>query len=1195
MSCNFYDSLYILFHDLIETHDSYEDIANDYLLEEELRLCLVDEERFRLEQETIIVEENRFRLEEAKMLRLEEEKMKKHGRVMLDSINSGPLVYPTVKENGQTRPMKYSELTEAQQLQDDCDGQATNIILQGLPPDVRPEECYDLIENMTAHHNDWDTSSQRVARLVVVNIINPSVKPPVASLKGTYMVLRETTMRELANRSVTYPVGIAEDVFVQVGKFTFPADFVFVDYDFDPRVLLILGRPFLRTVRALVDVFPNSYRSPRPRKNHLHCPYRAFAYRRMPFGLCNAPRTFQRCMVAIFHGIIKKTIEVFMDDFLALGDSFSSCLSYLDMMLKRFLKNGIEVDCAKVDVIAKLPPPTMVKGIRSFLEFDIEIRDKKGAENLATDHLSRLENPHKGDLVEMEMNDNFPHKSLNMIALNNDNELSWLADIENYLVGNVLIRGMSSQQKKKIFKDIRHYFWDDPYLFRICAGQIIRRCMDGKEAMDILDACYHGPTGGHHGPNYTAKKVFDSGFFWPTIYRDVHDMTHVVQNALQNPSIQIVENINGLSVVLEIANQYGNRNVVTALAEGNGNCINATATDCQVEEVGIQSTQEEFKFMAVADAYEETERVKANCTLENNLQQASTCGTQSDKALVYDSDGSAKLSKKKSTVSSLLEENKKLKSDFKIRKDELLDKKIQLENKIKKLDNILVKTGQSIQTMHMLSPKPDSFYHTAQNLVLGYQNPFYLKQAKQKQESLYNRKVLLEKHDPPAVYDSEETLELAQESRSTIVNLQRVIKQRMTLDIHNWSSNAHQEIHKIVKDEILPIVNQVDARVQNFEIRFLKEATKFVRDFKSLAKEADESLVKHKALELEIECLLRVVVSQDIMSVVPNNSVMDILNLQTDLERTQECLENCIIKKKNEYAKFWNDWYKKCEERKYDKISYDKAYNDMQQKIEWLQARLGDQKGKIKDTPCVSNTLDPLSQKLENGNVELLFQVRNYKKENAHLKITYKNLFDSILVTRAQTKTITDSLQNKLHEMIYENAKLRAQIFGKVSKQKNTTHGTSTKTKFTNTSILGKPPSSFRPKLVNPFKASRVENFVPNKHVKASVGTKPITAAQPHVITKNDVNSKTNGFTPKDVKSTTKTRRPQPKNNPKMISKKQKANVSNISKQTKHKAHVWKPKNVGSKERLALPKPSTPRSCLYQLEEFLILKKYYCN
>ncbi|GKB34462.1 hypothetical protein Tco_0879404, partial [Tanacetum coccineum] len=125
---------------------------------------------------------------------------------------------------------------------------------------------------------------------------------------------------------------------------------------------------------------------------------------------------------------------------------------------------------------------------------------------------------------------------------------------------------------------------------------------------------------------------------------------------------------------------------------------------------------------------------------------------------------------------------------------------------------------------------------------------------------------------------------------------------------------------------------------------------------------------------MEIECLLRAVVSQDIMSIMQNPSVVDSSNLQTELDRTKERFEKCIIKKENEYAKLWNDWYKKCEECKYDKILYDKAYNDMQQKIERLQAQLGDQKGKSKDTPCVSNTFDSLSQKLENENVELEFQ-----------------------------------------------------------------------------------------------------------------------------------------------------------------------------------------------------------------------------
>nr|GFB62188.1 hypothetical protein [Tanacetum cinerariifolium] len=277
--------------------------------------------------------------------------------------------------------------------------------------------------------------------------------------------------------------------------------------------------------------------------------------------------------------------------------------------------------------------------------------------------------------------------------------------------------------------------------------------------------------------------------------------------------------------------------------------------------------------------------------------------------------------------------------------------------------------------------------------------------------------------------------------------------------------------------------------------------------------------------------------SHDIISVVQNASVVDTSDLQTELERTKERFENCVIKKETEYAKLWNDWYKKCDECKYEKISYDKAYKDMQQKIERLQAQLGNLKGKSKDTSLVSDTRNPLSQKLENKNVELEFQVLNYARENAHLKATYKNLFDSISVSRAQTKTIIASLQNELQSNIYKNAKLRTQLFKKVSDQKDNTQNLSAITKFAKqpivenlpkigkTNALSKPVtlnSVSTPQVskgvnnakviasgmfrINPSKTSREEKQVPNT-VSASARTKPITVSQPPVITKKNVNS----------------------------------------------------------------------------------------
>nr|GEW74696.1 reverse transcriptase domain-containing protein [Tanacetum cinerariifolium] len=139
--------------------------------------------------------------------------------------------------------------------------------------------------------------------------------------------------------------------------------------------------------------------------------------------------------------------------------------------------------------------PRLLWWILILQEFNVIIRDKKGAENLAADYLSRLEIPHQDKLEKKEITKTFPLKTLGMIAFRGDSSTPWFVDLANYLAGNFIVKGMSSQ-----------------------------RCVHGQEAIDILTACHNGPTEGHHGANLTAKKVFDSGFYWATIYRDAHDL-----------------------------------------------------------------------------------------------------------------------------------------------------------------------------------------------------------------------------------------------------------------------------------------------------------------------------------------------------------------------------------------------------------------------------------------------------------------------------------------------------------------------------------------------------------------------------------------------------------------------------------------------------------------------------------------------
>ncbi|GJS57564.1 hypothetical protein Tco_0652348 [Tanacetum coccineum] len=140
---------------------------------------------------------------------------------------------------------------------------------------------------------------------------------------------------------------------------------------------------------------------------------------------------------------------------------------------------GLEVDNAKIDVISNLPPPTNVKGIRSFLrhilllqEFDIEIKVKKGTKNVTVNHLSQIEKDETSD--DNEVDDNLPGETLMEISTR---DIPWFADFANYWVGDIIPKGMTYQQKNKFFSDLKYYFWEDPYLFKVCSDGMIRRCV----------------------------------------------------------------------------------------------------------------------------------------------------------------------------------------------------------------------------------------------------------------------------------------------------------------------------------------------------------------------------------------------------------------------------------------------------------------------------------------------------------------------------------------------------------------------------------------------------------------------------------------------------------------------------------------------------------------------------------------------
>ncbi|CAN6712517.1 unnamed protein product [Malus baccata var. baccata] len=383
-------------------------------------------------------------------------------------------------------------------------------------------------------------------------------------------------------------------------------------------------------------------------KTTFTCPFGIFAYRRMSFGFCNAPATFQmcRCMVSIFSDMIEKIIEVLTDDFSVYGDSFDTCLHNLSLVLKRcqetnlvlnwekfhfmvshglvlghiISEKGIEVDKSKVELVSSLPLPTTVREVRFFLghadfycrfmkdfsmisiplcrllqkdvtfdmneecvvsfnklkellstapvimppdwslpfeltcgasdyvvgavlrqplkyrlikkdaksrlirwilllqEFDLEIKDKKGSENVVADHLSRFVHSNtEEDFIPLR--ESFPDEQLfSLKAID-----PWYANIINYKVTKKIPDDFTHAQKDKLVKTTKFYEWDDPYLWKYCTDQLIRRCVPESEFKYILTFCHFYACCGHFGAKRTALKMLESGFYWPSLFKDAYE------------------------------------------------------------------------------------------------------------------------------------------------------------------------------------------------------------------------------------------------------------------------------------------------------------------------------------------------------------------------------------------------------------------------------------------------------------------------------------------------------------------------------------------------------------------------------------------------------------------------------------------------------------------------------------------------
>nr|GEV33327.1 reverse transcriptase domain-containing protein [Tanacetum cinerariifolium] len=423
---------------------------------------------------------------------------------------------------------------------------------------------------------------------------------------------------ELADRSITRPKGVAEDVFVKVGKFHFPTDFVVIDFETDPRTksefckepivksssptltpfgesdfLLEEIEDFLKDESIPMGIEDSCYDSKgdilylekllnddpsqlplMDLKQAEETKAKSLIEEPPELELKELPSHLEYAFLEETNKlpmiIAKDLKDVEKEALLKVLKSHKRAIAWKITDIKgidpRFYTHKILMEedykpamDSRVIFKSRLIPKTKRKQLsHDLMELSLTVAcpsacvmlpvRSKGSENLATDHLSRLENHHKDVSENKDINENFPLETLGSIS---SGSTSWFANIANFYAGNFIKKGLTSQQKKTFFKDIKHYFWDDPYLFQICADQIIRRCVHGQEAIDILKACMKDPPGAIMVPISPLKKQ-----------GKISQRDEIPQNAIQ---VCEIFDIWGIDFIGPFPSSRGNKYILVAV------------------------------------------------------------------------------------------------------------------------------------------------------------------------------------------------------------------------------------------------------------------------------------------------------------------------------------------------------------------------------------------------------------------------------------------------------------------------------------------------------------------------------------------------------------------------------------------------------------------------------------------------------
>nr|GEW36325.1 reverse transcriptase domain-containing protein [Tanacetum cinerariifolium] len=746
--------------------------------------------------------------------------------------------------------------------------------------------------------------------------------------------------------------------------------------------------------------------------------------------------------------------------------------------------------------------PHLIRWILLLQEFDMEIKDKNGIENVAADNLSRIDNNKIND--NSVVYDNFIRETLMEI---NTRDAPWFVDFANCLVGDIIPKGMTYRQKNKIFSDLKHYFWEEPYLFKVCSDGMIRRCVSRLDTQTILDQCHHGPTGGHYGPNVTAEKVLDSDScetakeIWECdrqimkgsdireqekkakLFNECEKFTSIDAKSIESYYHRFMQLMNDLK-----RNKHFPENIALNLKF-------------------LNNLQPEWK------RHEEVNELRVERLVKSHDPLALMAHSQNSfnfPTTYKDQSSSSTHSQQSFPI------NNKYKPQPLLNQNCMQPPMTSLEDINDTTENVGGNgrnqfgqyARQVAQTHQWYNAWQNGGVQVAQNALQngGNQNGLVVVPGITNQSGTGNVVAARAKgtgnRNQARCYNCRELGHIAR----------------------NCTARPRRQDAAYLQTQLL-IAQKEEARIQlqakEFDLMADHASASGTQHDKAPVYDTDGSA----EVQLNDNCY-----DNEIFSIcTQEEQYLDLLEpiLEPELVPQNDNHVTSVASSMVQSGGTVETSFAPNEETRAHQETVYRNLVDQVAQVKRLQAQLRDLKGKSSDTPSASNTLDLLNHKLESKIVELEFQVVNYERETSYLNTTYKNLFDSISSNWSHAK---------LHDLIYENTQLRARVFENTSESMKNTSGTSVtlhmdKPKLSvvtphSKKLYASMSSHFVPQprefnvvkhrnviapgifKINLSQMPRVDS-VPNKQSSTSIRTNPITNSQYHVIVEENVSSNT--------------------------------------------------------------------------------------